>query len=264
MTIGRYITSGFSNLNLPLSAGMTTTTDWRNDMVIGKIAIRIPYESSFPLNGEIIDIVYDNNTPPSEATMIKLGEFETRTSAMIENLGEWQPLTYTSAMYIDQFEYFTTPNNIYAYSDGHSQFVIGDPLSTTSGYITAWPTPVSDYDWLGSFDIRLFYDQISYNKIDDEIISIDSSTDDQSSPLTRVIAGDGCVEFRWESDSYTDQYGIESTVYNVSGDLEYYGDNNNRIKFPVSNGDTVYIYVTSSDAASNVGTMNIKYTKENF
>jgi hypothetical protein len=277
MTIGIYQTSGFSNYSIPICANMQLTNavnvpelsgaayDWDKDIAIGKIGIRISEESAFPFNGDIIHIVYDPNDTPSVGTMTNLGYFETRTSAAIQVYGEWQPLTYTSAMYLDQYEYFTDPSKIYAYSTGHSQYVSGDGLSVTDGYITAWPSPTYNYNWLGGFDIRIFYDKINYAKLDDEIIKIDAATDDQATPKTKSIAGDGYVELRWVSGSYTDYASNESTVYSVSGtnSREYYTDKNGTVKIDVDNGDTIYIYV-HSDAGANAGNMAINYIKEDY
>ena len=71
---------------------------------------------------------------------IPFGYFNTRTEAVINTIGEWQPLNYTEIMWEDQYEYFEKPTNIdviyegkYNYTTTISKKIIDDTILLITG-----------------------------------------------------------------------------------------------------------------------------------
>ena len=73
MPIGYYEAKNFSTVSIPLCANMQNTDlinnpilsglveDYSTDIAVGKIGVRIPVESAFVFDGQIVNIVYDKN-----------------------------------------------------------------------------------------------------------------------------------------------------------------------------------------------------------
>ena len=226
--------SGVSTTSVEISANMVDEINAYTDVAIGKIGIHIPSGNAFPNAGEKI---YIGTTANHE----QFGYFLTKTAQQIEEDGEWMPLIYSSGMYEDQFEYFTTNTDIYAFTN-----------EATMGSNT-------------NFDVKLWYDNVNYNSINDEQISIDSAVNNQTNMITRSIVGDGFIEVRWFDGEYTDEFNNILTNFNImnsSDNQELYGDKDNRIKIPVSDGDIVSIYIRTVD--TNTGTIIVNYSKETF
>ena len=142
------VVSGFSTTSIPICANMQNTSltadeylsglalyDWNTDIAIGKIAARIPIDSAFVNSGEVIWVGLTGDYD-------RFGYFLTRTSGQITTSGEYIPLEYSQNMYEDQYEYFMTPNAIFAYTTG---VTLQQDLSS-------------------NFDLRVFYDQVSYDQ----------------------------------------------------------------------------------------------------
>ena len=158
----------------------------------------------------------------------------------IDTFGMWAPIDYSLSAFFDQYEYITSVTDIV--------------FSTT------------DTD-AGDFDIRVFFDKISYGKIDDQFFTVDAEVNDRATSINTTITGDGLVDVRWYDGNYTDVVGVSSTAYyaSVSGSsIEHYADKNTRATFLVDDEDVVQLFVNSLDNSSNSGSLNIKMTKENF
>ena len=183
MPIGYYEARNFSTISIPLCANMQDTDiinnpilsglieEYNTDIAVGKIGVRIPIESAFVFDNQIINIVYDANIPPSSSTMELLGTFTTMTSSTIALCGEWQPLTYDANMYLKHYKYFMEPSNIYAYSNSTYLAYSGSNADVDVsggldfGVLASWPTTDSMLTGvvkLGKFDLRVFYDQVKY------------------------------------------------------------------------------------------------------
>ena len=224
--------NGFSISKAEISANIANEMEAYTDVAIGKIGIRIPDDKSFPNAGEVIHIGTQSNSG-------QFGYFLTQTASEISMNGEWQPLIYSPSMYTDQYEYFTSNTNIYAYTSGVT-------LDSTT-----------------EFEVKIWYDNVNYNTIHDERVILDSSINNQNNTINKSIVGDGFIDIRWFDGEYIDQFNHTLTNFNILYDgKEYYGDKDNRVRIAVSAGEIVSLYIRT--LSSNTGVLTLIYSKETF
>ena len=191
------------------------------------------------------------------------------TSATIALCGEWQPLTYDVNMYTKHYKYFMEPSNIYAYSSSTYLAYSGSSSDVDVsggadfGLLASWPSTESMLTGvvkLGTFDLRVFYDQIEYGGTISQNIPINSTINDQITPISLTIPDNGYVKISYVSESYNWLTVCDITVFSAKcNGIEYYGDNLNIIKFKVNTGDTVDLYINSINKSDNNGIINVKY-----
>jgi hypothetical protein len=104
-----------ANMQYSLSGDRTLSAlacyEYNKDIAMGKIGIRIPYEHAFPVSNAEIYL-----GTVSEPT--KFGYFKTMNAADVANNGEWANFTYSPEMQRNQYSYFTSPNQVIAYTKG--------------------------------------------------------------------------------------------------------------------------------------------------
>ena len=212
---------------------------WNTDISIGKIAVRIPLENSFPTSNQVIWVGNKNNNK-------YYGYFKTRTSTQISNSGEWVDFVYSQGMYSKQFNYITTPDKVTLYTSGIT--------------VNATPPGGAVTGTVGRVDLRVFYDQVVYGGDTIETVNLDSSINNQSSKITKTFASRGIANIKYKNGSYDTPYSNDNTIYNASiGSVEYYGDKDNWISLSGDTGTSVGIYIKSSNPTSNVGSLELEY-----
>lgn len=149
-----YTVSGYCNstYTLPIKANSKNCLGWKYaDMAIAKIGIRIPYGKGFPVSDQEIWLGV-----PEEPR--RFGYFLTKTNDEVFKRGEWQTFIYAGSLSANQYDYFTSPSKIYAWTP---ELTLAKGPGNRDLAINESDTEVGD--WFGEFDIRVFYDKVTFN-----------------------------------------------------------------------------------------------------
>lgn len=242
---GTKIADGYCSYVLPICANMNLvlSTDqalayWNKDISLAKMSVRIPLENAFVSGGQIIQVGIQDD--PS-----KFGYFTTKTASEIATYGEWQTFNFSQEMYEKQYSYFDAPCAITFYTTG---ITINDGTS-----------------FLGSFEYRVWYDQVNYWNETVEYVELSAGEHTRDNAILKTATADGLAEVQYFSGGWMDWNGNAGNSYfSLSGGSpsgEYFSDKYSLSRINVLSGKdlALYIGVSGTGDYEPTGTVMLKY-----